>query len=553
MPDLIHLLQDQDIGFLRIVAEKWGLDHIVKDVRSGAHSMAVEMNQFELFEDIFLSLPTSNQAALTNLNSLGGIMRWKSFTDMHGPLREMGEIMRNREKPHVSPVSETEQLWYYGLIGRGFLDLNGVVQECAYLPNEFKPFIPAKSDDGKKNKLLSNQLNTFDLEKIDLAKDCFLDYACTILANLRNSYTDKLPDSVANWIPSWDDCYYLLKYCQLINPENNPIPDEAKPFLEYSRGSAMTFFFTKWKNSILYNELRIIKTFRCEGAWTNNPRRARQIVLEKINELKDSEWYSISEFLNYMHEVHPYFLRESGDFNTWLIRSTKNDGILSGDRSWLEVEGEYLYKILTQELHWLGLIDLASPQYSQVKTAFRKSAWCTNILSGLPAYNDENRADPIMISSNGLIEMSNYTPRLVRYQISRFCEWKSEYDGVYRYRLTPRSLKSALDQGLKTSQLLSLLRKHGKSSPPPSLVNAIKKWDLNGEEASIDQVVILQVSHPDILIALRKTAANKYLKKPLSPVSITVEAIGIEKVLSALARLGYLASVKGINETAKKN
>ena len=109
--------------------------------------------------------------------------------------------------------------------------------------------------------------------------------------------------------------------------------------------------------------------------------------------------------------------------------------------------------------------------------------------------------------------------------------------------LEPHSLTAAADQGLTTAHLISLLRKYGKNPPPPSLVKAIKRWQEAGNEASIESLCVLRVSSPEILKQLRESSAGHYLGDSLGPVSVVVNKAGVEKVRTALTRLGYLADI----------
>ena len=83
---------------------------------------------------------------------------------------------------------------------------------------------------------------------------------------------------------------------------------------------------------------------------------------------------------------------------------------------------------------------------------------------------------------NGKLVTPRLTPRSVRYQVARFCEWDddgrvaagSRYvpselpdhqrrietkPDEYKYKITPHSLTKAKEQGLKVEQLLSFARK----------------------------------------------------------------------------------------------
>ena len=131
-------------------------------------------------------------------------------------------------------------------------------------------------------------------------------------------------------------------------------------------------------------------------------------------------------------------------------------------------------------------------------------------------------------------------PRAVRYQVARFSRWEKATDRDYAYRITDASLKRAREQGLSVSHLLSLLRRHALTVPP-SLAKALERWDVNGSEAKIEQALVLRLRTPEMLTELRASRAARYLGDPLGPTVIIVKAGAWEKVIGALAELGYLA------------
>ena len=80
-------------------------------------------------------------------------------------------------------------------------------------------------------------------------------------------------------------------------------------------------------------------------------------------------------------QSHFYFLRESGDFNTWIISSREPGGpLLTGDVNWSAVEGEWLRFLISGPLFWFGLVDLGKTPTDEL--TFRKSAWFSQLLAG---------------------------------------------------------------------------------------------------------------------------------------------------------------------------
>ena len=117
-------------------------------------------------------------------------------------------------------------------------------------------------------------------------------------------------------------------------------------------------------------------------------------------------------------------------------------------------------------------------------------------------------------------------------------------NGDYKYHITTNSLIKAKEQGLKAEHLLALLSRNTDAGVPPSLVKALKRWEVNGTEARVQTQVILKVSKPQILEEMRKSKAAKFLGEALSPTTVIVKSGAIQKVMEMLTELGLLGEIE---------
>ena len=308
------------------------------------------------------------------------------------------------------------------------------------------------------------------------------------------------------------------------------------------RGEALAWLVRGWRGSDLFNELKLVPGLICEGAWHNDPKDARDFLLDIMGEIPDGKWWNLRSFVKAIYEWEPDFQRPAGDFDTWLIRDAETGDSLSGFKHWEAVDGALIRYMITGPMHWLGLIDLASGSADEPARAFRFSEWASDLLLGTPIPNAPKEDQPVKAFSDGIITAEALTPRIARYQVSRFCLWVSERQGTYTYKLTPKSLKTGAEQGLKTAHLETLLRKYAET-PPPSLIKALHQWDQEGGQVRIRPAVILQVEDPRILGALRESPAGRFISDPLGPTAAVIEPGAADKVAYALVRLGYLSDV----------
>lgn len=541
MPDLITLLKNQDYKFLRMIADLWDVPARGADKRALALSLVVLMPKTDVFSEFYEGLTAQSSEALKALKQAGGLMAWSSFTRQFGELRPMGPGKRDREQPWHFPVSITEYLYYRALIGREFIRVDDELIEIAFLPEEFIRLLPNVPE--KEKVEAQKSLKPIEAPPLDEQKSTGLqivDDYCTLFAALRLGDLDNRLALTKKPSRYWQALRALGDDLGLFDHEGFPT-DLARALLERSRHESQAWLVNNWANARTFNELCLTPGLRCDGSWRNEPLRARRMVLSWLLDLPVGQWYRLDDFVAFIKEKEPDFLRQGADYDVWMIHSESTGELLRGVKSWQQVEPRFLEYFITRWMFWLGLTHVhqgANGDYS-----FVLSQGMT-VLAGSPNVLDvpkDEKDDPLIVQPNGLILMSDKTAPIARYQVARFAEWLELGPTRYSYQLTPASLTKARKAGLNTRQLLGLLRKYGKSAPPPSLVKALNRWQEHGTEASLETLTVLRLKTPEILQALKDSEAKAWIGDSLGPVTVIIKPGGIEKVQKALARLGYLS------------
>lgn len=405
------------------------------------------------------------------------------------------------------------------------------------MPDDTPEAVPAKSTLPKKQKYgnqpLGRPASPGEKAYPIPANDHILDDACTLLAALRTGLTPPetgIPSSVIR---------DLLSVANILGKDGTPQPGPARKFLEANRERSLDSLRDAWQESDSFNELRQIPRLTCEGEWKNQPQETREFLLDLLEPIPEGQWWSLPAFIRDIKQKYPDYQRPAGDYDSWFIKRDSDGNYLRGFVSWDEVDGALLRYFITGPLFWLGLVDLASPEEGATPTAFRSAR--------LPAKLEDGK---LTVSSQGRISVPRLVPRAARYQIARFCEWDEEKQDEYRYRVTVNSLESARKQGLKPEQLLSVLRKHTAAPIPPPFVRALQRWEANGTEAKLENLVVLKVSKPEVLKELKESKAVRFLGEPLGPVTVVIKPGAEPKVLAALAELGLLAEEVSKNDKA---
>jgi hypothetical protein len=538
MPDFISSLLKQDIGHLRIIAGLWGVELESNEVDSAREELSASLLDVDLVSEILETLSPNIRAALDALTAKDGRIAWAEFTRKFGDVREMGVGKRDRERPHLRPASTAEALFYRGLLARAFFDTPNGAQEFAYIPDDLLLLLNREERDGEtanklaplaglavqKSEPLGRPSSPGERGQEIPATDHVLDDATTLLAALRMGKSDYQPDR---------RLIDLLTAAKLLK-KNVPQADAVKEFLELPRDEALKLLADAWQSSDKFNELRQVPNLICEGEWTNQPQETREFLLNLLDAIPEGKWWSLGAFVRDIKQKYTDFQRPAGDYDSWFIKRAFDEQYLRGFAYWDEVDGALIRYFVTDLLHWLGQVDLSIAEGSSYPTSFRAS---TNIGS-------KEEKGKISISSNGRITVPRMTPRAVRYQLSRFCEWDDEKTDEYRYHVTPHSLTRAKEQGLKIEHLLALLVKYSDAGMPPVFVKALKRWEVNGTEARVETQVVLRVRRPEVLEEMRKSKAAKYLGEMLGPTTVVVKSGAIQKVMEALSELGLLAVIE---------
>ncbi|MBV6396625.1 MAG: hypothetical protein HFACDABA_02225 [Anaerolineales bacterium] len=546
MPDLLVSLYPYDLGHLRIIAECWGIELNARARDAAANELAASLLDPQRVRETIEVLPRAARPALDALLAARGRIAWAEFSRRFGNIREMGAAKRDREQPHRKPVSAAEILFYRGLLAKAFFDTAKGSQEFAYIPGDLLKIITREERQENVEEVLGRPATPAEKAFEIPASDRILDDATTLLAGLRVGNAN-WPRSLSEEAQLESRLLHLLHAAKLLK-KNNLQPEAVKRFLEAPRAEALSILVEAWKASDTFDELRLLPGLLCEGEWENNPRSTRQTLLNFIQGIPENQWWSFPAFLRDLKLKRPDFQRPAGDYDSWFIKRAADGQYLRGFAYWDAVEGA-LARFLIEILHSLGLVDIASPGEDKDFTAFRvRSAF---------SFLSAAEKGKIAIASNGKISVARLAPRAARYQIARFCEWDSgdldtpfarvrgypTASDDYIYRVSARSLKHANQQGLKASQLLSLLAKHTSGNVPPTLVKSLNRWEANGSEARAENQIVLRVTRPEVLEELRKSKAARFLGEALGPTAIIVKAGALSKVEAALAELGLLLEV----------
>ena len=538
MPSIKKMLQPYDLDLIERIASFWGVDCANLDHAAAINALQSAVQDQVLVNDVLESLPENARQTWHDLAGMPNKPTWAQFIRQHGEVRECGPAKREREAPEQHPISVTEMLWYRGLIGRAFMDLPPEPREFVYIPDDLAVVKQSSHQEHWIKTLRSIPAGSLRVEH--LADSRLVDHMTDWLAARRMGRT--LPSETwKHWPEGESFLARLAKENELTDKQHTPVPDTLQTFFQNTRETILTKWFTNWKSSITFNELKDLPGLVFEGSWQNDPLKTRQWLLDLLQDLQSDTWYSLKHFLELIKTHVPDFQRPSGDYDSWFIRQSESEQYLRGFEHWEEVDGRLIRYLIAGPLHWLGMIDLGVSQNEKRVDVIRRSARYEAYLAKQSVTTTPDQEKQPKIISDLSIEIPLFTSPMARYQIARFCEVKKVTAEATLYQITPASLRAAQEGGLKASQLAQLLEKILKSPLPKTLKQVTANFEAHGLEARVESRAFLRVRAPEMLKSLEQNPRTaKWIIEVLNPTTAVINQTGLKAIEAALRELGVL-------------
>lgn len=548
MLSLKQALHNHELIVLRVIGEWWELDLTGTEKLACVNILTDTLSAVDMQQEINYLGPEES-AALLNLVRSGGRMPVASFEREHGTVRHMGPGRLEREEPWLDPVSPAEALWYRGFLFRAFdeSEMSDLV-EYYYLPNElFEQFPNEFQTPEKPREIQSTNFTQVDQpEEVILGTTNAVDDITTIISVSQNSpIRDKDLKSIQPLLltPNLDRASLLFTLARELDLLRTT-EEGAKPsrkiisWLQLNREECLRDLADTWSRSA-WNELWATPGILCEGSgWRNDPLLARTTLLDTLP--REEGWYRVSDLVNFIKGEEPDFQRPDGNYDTWYIRDLESNDYLAGFENWDLVEGRLLRFLIQGPMFWLGLVETSIKDDGD-DDLFRLTPRARDWLEDRPVVAEEIDI-PIVINGNGTISVPFNANRYHRFQVARLSEAEPVKAGLpFEYRLTPQSLDRAKQQGIEPDRMLGFLEKASGRPIPPSAKRAIQRWSEKGTEARMENVILLRVMEPEILVKLRENPKTRdFISESMGELAVVVRQGKWQELLEATAELGLL-------------
>lgn len=550
------------MAMLRGIAALRGVELNTNQRDEAAAQLAAALAEPEAARAGLAACSEAARTAWAQLAAAGGRMKTPAFTRTWGAIRPVGPGRLEREALWEQPQSPAEELWYRGLIFRGFADLGDGPAEYIYIPIELMPAQPTVAPTAPAPDLVpvaapAAQRQAFNTLAVDL---CALmavlreqparversgQVLAAELARLRESLL--IPDptrlELALALARGRGWLALDRGRLVLNSQ------AATAWLRLTPWEQMTSLFEAWRDSpdpspahtAGWNDLRHVPSLQAEGAWRNDPVIARRAILDALSRLEAQRWYALADFVAWIKATNPDFQRPDGVYTGWYLRDADTGRYLSGFESWDEVEGRLIRFLIVGPLFWLGATALGEGAGGQ-ELLFRLTPAGARWL-GRPASGDLPAPGRLMVDERFIVTAPLLLPLFDRFRLLRFTEPVGEpYEPgrPTRHRITRGGLARARASGVTARAIVEFLQRASAGRVPPRVVAALTRWDQHGGAVRITRGAVLRVADAAILATLRgDPALAPLLGDLLSAQAVIVREEHLPRVMGALEELGY--------------
>lgn len=511
-------------------------------VESLAAHMLVERHAL----DAKAALPEGARAALEAVLNAGGKLPLAAFERRFGAIRLMGPGKLERERPWQTPDNAAETLWYYGFVFRAFDKTLRAPVEMVFVPNDLRALLtPAEPDvtfEDQRHKPADGEHPPSAIHHSSL-----LDDVTTILCHIQGGEVRARANgdwdaasrkSLLPMLRNADEARLALLlhlinklgWTRVSDSRLRLIPQPVTQWLQSRHDAQRDLLFDAWLDDAEWNDLAHVPgiSLQMTHAWSNNPARERQVIVEAWNSYALSHENDASRaldaqrtdrntqlvrFIAHVKATNPDFARPDGRYDTWHVRDAHSGEFLHGFAHWDEVEGALIRYVIEQPLAWLSL---DAPAHT--------------------AASDK----PLALSNDGRVTIAGIL-RFERFQLARVADWQETAGEKFTYLLTARSLARAREQGIRAQRVLEFLEQSSGQPAPAALAKAITRWSERGVEARMESLVIMKTQDGAMMDALLKlNDIRRAVVDRFAPNCISIRLRDAEAVRSAIVSAGVM-------------
>ncbi len=568
MKNLFATLTDYDVGMLPVLCEVWGVPSKNLNDDDMIQHLGEAMIDPSKMDAVWSKLTEPMQAALQMLAS-SQQYRMKSalFSRLYGEIRKLGRAQIKKEKPHKQTDPVAEALYYRGIIGEGFDNVDGELIGFVYIPTDLLPALPlhktAYENLEDEDDFIEEELPSLEViaepQKITVADTSIIDDMTTLLAYLQayvadvedDSFSDESSDEIVKHFLNTNAIRlsFMLGIgvsANLITTQEGkayPRRTEARTWLNASRAEQIRQLAQAWLGSKFYRDMWHIPGLNPDddSGWSYDAVGARNSVMGLFTDIVPEQgWSSVNALIDMIKEIEPDFQRPNGDYDSWYIRNDAGD-FLNGFESWDAVEGALIEYYMFGPMHWLGLVDIG-------EDAIKLTAYGRAFLQigDWPQIKDEDKL--IDVRDDGMLLAGRRVNRFERFQLARFTDWLDAGD-PYVYALSADSIQRAGAQGIKPEHIQAFVKRQlGDKTIPSAIMQLLNSWQGGATaSATLETLIVLRTTSPEVMDSIFKNPAyRRFMGARLGPMACAVREDQWAEFRAKLGDEGIDVDISGI-------
>src|SRR5512136_1413336 len=313
MRSLRQCLLDTDAVVLRVIAERWSLNSLGLKPRDLVERLEETISSPAQATAILDDLPGAEREALRALLTAGGTLPVANFSQRFGSIRSVGPARLEREQLWRSPISPAENLWYLGLLYRGFEQLpNGAMREVFFAPAELIPLLPLLKAPDRSIEPLEITTTPADIRS---SGEALADDLCTILSHLHNNFVrssdprtrsaiEPLRSTLAAQLSDTQPARleFLLHHAErarlikLAGQRLRPDPQHSTDWLRAPALDQLRVLFEAWHSNAAWNDLQRFHVLHVEKTVSlrNDAVAVRAAILAALQAAVPGAWHTLA-------------------------------------------------------------------------------------------------------------------------------------------------------------------------------------------------------------------------------------------------------------------
>lgn len=303
--------------------------------------------------------------------------------------------------------------------------------------------------------------------------------------------------------------------------------------------------------------------YRPDGySYYMDQRAARKALLEYLaQECRPGQWYTLSSFLHTVKESNPLLLRAQSRYSSYSNSGQFRKIVLA---NWESGDGQIIAGMLASSLYELGLVTTGYQPPSSLNGGHeppRSNAYAFKLTELASATFGPVDAAPAALSEpqHSLIVQPNFELLLLQtdfptlYQLLPFAR-VDQVEMVSRLTLTQESVRRGVEAGWGVERSLQTLREHSQKDLPQNVLYTMQDWGRFYKDATISQVLLLEVSNEAVADELCASAKFRALElRRLGPCAVLVEGqVSLQVLRNTLEKEGVILRVQGEILTARE-